>query len=79
MPTCAVFTATILSSAIGTLAMALYAKKPFGLAPGMGINAFFVFGVLPGDGTYVAIRTCGSFLQSLSFDMYKRVCSFCSY
>ncbi|MBO4571053.1 MAG: NCS2 family permease [Bacteroidales bacterium] len=39
----AVFTATCIAAVIGTLIMALYAKKPFGLAPGMGANAFFVF------------------------------------
>lgn len=42
MDTNAVFTATALAAIIGTLAMAIYAKKPFGLAPGMGLNAFFV-------------------------------------
>ena len=45
MPTDAVFTATALAAIIGTLVMALYAKKPFALAPGMGLNAFFVFTV----------------------------------
>ena len=45
MDTNAVFTATALAAVIGTLAMAIYAKKPFGLAPGMGLNAFFVFTV----------------------------------
>ncbi len=41
----AVFTATALASVIGTLVMAVYAKKPFALAPGMGLNAFFVYTV----------------------------------
>ena len=45
MDTNAVFTATALAAIIGTLCMAIYAKKPFGLAPGMGLNAFFVFTV----------------------------------
>ena len=45
MPTDAVFTATALAAIIGTLVMALYAKQPFALAPGMGLNAFFVFTV----------------------------------
>ena len=45
MPTDAVFTATALAAIIGTLVMALYAKKPFALAPGMGLNAFFVYTV----------------------------------
>ncbi len=43
-----VFTATALSSMIATLIMALYAKYPFALAPGMGLNAFFTFSVVLG-------------------------------
>ena len=50
MPGGAVFTATALAAIIGTLVMAIYAKKPFALAPGMGLNAFFVFGVCLGMG-----------------------------
>jgi AGZA family xanthine/uracil permease-like MFS transporter len=45
MPAGAVFTATALAAVVGTLAMALLAKLPFGLAPGMGLNAFFVYTV----------------------------------
>ncbi len=45
MPQGSVFTATALAAIIGTLVMAFYAKKPFGLAPGMGLNAFFVYTV----------------------------------
>ena len=45
MPNGAVFTATGLAAIIATLVMALYAKKPFALAPGMGLNAFFVYTV----------------------------------
>ena len=45
MPTNAVFTATALAAIVGTLMMAVWAKKPFGLAPGMGLNAFFVYTV----------------------------------
>ena len=45
MPGGAVFTSTALAAIIGTLVMALYAKKPFALAPGMGLNAFFVYTV----------------------------------
>lgn len=44
-----VFTATALSAVIGTLVMALYAKYPFGLAPGMGLNAYFAYTVVLGD------------------------------
>ena len=50
MDTNAVFTATALAAVVGTLVMAVYAKKPFGLAPGMGLNAFFVFTVCLGMG-----------------------------
>ncbi|RPE70980.1 AGZA family xanthine/uracil permease-like MFS transporter [Pacificibacter maritimus] len=46
----AVFTATILAAAIGTLIMGLYANWPVALAPGMGLNAFFTFGVIFGMG-----------------------------
>ena len=45
MDTHAVFTATALAAVVGTLIMSIYAKKPFGLAPGMGLNAFFVYTV----------------------------------
>ena len=45
MPNGAVFTATALAAIIATLVMAFYAKKPFALAPGMGLNAFFVYTV----------------------------------
>ncbi|MBQ0005895.1 MAG: NCS2 family permease [Alistipes sp.] len=45
MPKGAVFTSTALAAILGTLCMAFYAKKPFGLAPGMGLNAFFVYTV----------------------------------
>lgn len=44
-----VFTATALSAVIATSVMALYAKYPFGLAPGMGLNAFFAYTVVLGD------------------------------
>ena len=50
MPTGSVFTATTLAAIIGTLVMAVYAKKPFALAPGMGLNAFFVYTVCLGMG-----------------------------
>jgi AGZA family xanthine/uracil permease-like MFS transporter len=38
--------ATIVSSAAATLVMAFYANRPFGLAPGLGLNAFFAFTVV---------------------------------
>ena len=41
----AVFLATIIAAAIGTLIMGLFANVPYALAPGMGLNAFFVYTV----------------------------------
>ncbi len=46
----AVFLATILAAAIGTLVMGLVANVPFAQAPGMGLNAFFTFTVVLGLG-----------------------------
>ena len=45
-----VFTATALAAIVGCLAMAIIGKLPFGLAPGMGLNAFFVYSVCLGMG-----------------------------
>ncbi len=42
-----VVAATALSSAFATLVMALYARAPFALAPGMGLNSFFAFVATP--------------------------------
>src|SRR5262245_430205 len=46
LPKDAVFVATCLAAAIATLIMALYARYPIALAPGMGLNAFFAFYVV---------------------------------
>ncbi|MFC7136399.1 NCS2 family permease [Halobaculum litoreum] len=37
---------TLIAAAVATLIMALYAKRPFGQAPGLGLNAFFAFTVV---------------------------------
>jgi AGZA family xanthine/uracil permease-like MFS transporter len=46
----AVFTSTALAAIVGTMAMAFLGKLPFGLAPGLGLNAFFVYTVCLGMG-----------------------------
>ncbi|MGI6406202.1 MAG: NCS2 family permease [Syntrophaceticus sp.] len=46
IPWGAVFLATIIASAIGTLIMGLVANVPYALAPGMGLNAFFTYTVV---------------------------------
>ena len=43
MPEGAVFTTTALAAVVGCLVMAFWGKLPYGLAPGMGLNAFFVY------------------------------------
>ncbi len=46
----AVFVATALSAAIGSIVMGLLGKYPLALAPGMGLNAFFAYTVVLGSG-----------------------------
>ena len=46
----AVFTATIIAAVVGTLIMGLWANWPIALAPGMGLNAYFTYTVILGDG-----------------------------
>lgn len=50
MPKGAVFVATCLVAAIGSLVMGIYANYPIGLAPGMGLNAYFAYVVVLGMG-----------------------------
>ena len=50
MPWGAVFLSTIIAAVIGTLVMGLFANVPYAQAPGMGLNAFFVFTVVFGLG-----------------------------
>ncbi|MBO6783623.1 MAG: NCS2 family permease [Alphaproteobacteria bacterium] len=46
----ALFVATCIAAAIGCLIMGLWANYPIALAPGLGLNAFFAFGVVGGMG-----------------------------
>src|SRR6188768_1543108 len=50
MPFSGVLTATVLLAFTMTLLMGLYAKLPFAVAPGMGINAFFTYTIILGKG-----------------------------
>ncbi len=67
MPGGSVFTATALAAIVGTLVMALYAKKPLALAPGMGLNAFFVFTVCLGMGHSWQFALTAVFLEGIIF------------
>ena len=50
LPKDAAFVATCLAAALGTLIMGLYANYPIGMAPGMGLNAYFAYAVVLGMG-----------------------------
>lgn len=50
MPKDAVFVATCLAAALGSLIMGLYANYPIAMAPGMGLNAYFAYAVVKGMG-----------------------------
>lgn len=67
MPRGAVFTTTALASVVATLVMAFYAKKPFGLAPGMGLNAFFVYTVCLTMGYSWQFALTAVFLEGIIF------------
>lgn len=67
MPAGAVFTATALAAIVGTLVMSLWAKLPFGLAPGMGLNAFFVFSVCMGMGYPWQFALTAVFIEGIIF------------
>lgn len=63
----AVFTATALAAIVGSLVMALWGKLPFGLAPGMGLNAFFVYTVCMGMGYSWQFALTAVFIEGLLF------------
>ena len=67
MPIGAVFTSTALAAIIGSLVMAFWGKLPFGLAPGMGLNAFFVYSVCLGMGYSWQFALTAVFLEGLIF------------
>lgn len=63
----ALMVATIISSVIGTFVMAIYAKYPFALAPGMGLNAFFTYGVCIGMGIDWRVALAAIFIEGIIF------------
>lgn len=67
MPVGAVFTSTSLAAIIGCLAMAFWGKLPFGLAPGMGLNSFFVYTVCLGMGYSWQFALTAVFIEGLVF------------
>ena len=67
MPVGAVFTTTVLASIVGCVVMAIWGKLPFGLAPGMGLNAFFVYTVCLGMGYSWQFALTAIFIEGLLF------------
>ncbi|WP_175614992.1 NCS2 family permease [Piscibacillus halophilus] len=63
----AIFTATALAAAIGTLIMGLVARYPIALAPGMGLNAFFAYTVVLGFGIPWETALAGVLASGLIF------------
>ncbi|MFB0953240.1 MAG: NCS2 family permease, partial [Aeromonadaceae bacterium] len=63
----AVFVATCLAAAFGCFIMGLYANYPVAQAPGMGLNAFFTFGVVMGMGYSWQVALGAVFLSGLAF------------
>ncbi|NLR80287.1 NCS2 family permease [Chitinophaga eiseniae] len=63
----ALITATALAAAIGTLVMALYARLPIGVAPGMGLNAFFAYTIVSAMGYSWQFALTAVFLEGLIF------------
>ncbi|MBP8039313.1 MAG: NCS2 family permease [Aeromonadaceae bacterium] len=63
----AVFVATCLAAAFGCFIMGLYANYPVAQAPGMGLNAFFTFGVVMGMGYSWQVALGAVFLSGIAF------------
>ncbi|WP_297965757.1 NCS2 family permease [uncultured Anaerovibrio sp.] len=63
----AVFVATAIGSAIGTILMAVLANYPFALAPGMGLNAFFAFTVCGAMGYPWQVALAAVFIEGIIF------------
>ena len=63
----AVFTATALSALIATFIMALVARLPFALAPGMGLNAFFAYTVVMTMGYSWQFALTAVFIEGIIF------------
>lgn len=63
----AVFVATCLAAAIGTAIMGFYANYPIAMAPGMGLNAYFAFGIVAGMGIAWEAALGAVFISGLLF------------
>jgi len=67
MPFAPLVTTTVLATAFATIIMGLYAKKPYALAPGMGLNAFFTYTVVIVMGYTWQVALAAVFIEGLIF------------
>lgn len=67
MPASDVAFATAVAAAAATLLMGLWANYPFALAPGMGLNAYFTFGVVAGLGVDWQVALTAVFVEGILF------------
>ena len=67
MPKDAVFVATCLAAATGSLIMGLYANYPIAMAPGMGLNAYFAYVVVKGMGLSWEVALGAVFISGCLF------------
>jgi AGZA family xanthine/uracil permease-like MFS transporter len=67
LPADDVAVATAVASAVATLIMGLWANYPIALAPGMGLNAYFTFGVVLGLGVPWPVALAAVFVEGVLF------------
>ncbi|MCY4643785.1 MAG: NCS2 family permease [Bacteriovoracales bacterium] len=67
MPQDDVVMATALASCVGTLIMGLWANYPFALAPGMGLNAYFTYGIVQGLGVSWQVALAAVLVEGVIF------------
>ena len=67
MPFAPLVTTTVISAAFATIIMGLYAKKPYALAPGMGLNAYFTYSVVITMGYTWQVALAAVFVEGLIF------------
>ena len=67
MPYSAALTATVILSAVSTIAMGLYARNPILVAPGMGLNAYFTYTIVLGMGVKPEVALGAVFWSGVVF------------
>ncbi len=67
MPFAPLVTTTVISAAVTTAIMGIYAKKPYALAPGMGLNAYFTYSVVIAMHYTWQVALAAVFIEGLIF------------